>query len=419
MNNATNNVPELYIGGICVIYHIFISFDPFLIKFLKFYPKDETTDDDNYQNASFEWNEIELKTQIEKRKSSVAISEIEDELNFNQLTIDELEDYFELIDIQEQLLSINCEVKVQKKKSFHSLINRILPCKITKLKSCLQLERDRVFAIALTKFSTNEHMNFRLLITIYEILLQKKGHFKEKVDRMQEAVRAQNSMFSTISNNNLEAPSRKSSFRRFKYVKSFKLRNSFRNQGMRKHNDLVNGSVDGELGHSLQESVHNDAFENAKRNRSVDLSAFKNENNLLKSEYKYRINEQETNTDNSLDSFRTSLNSNFEYQSASAFSKFADLNSNYLNGNLNHANSGSHLSINNGLNGNYSSRFSSRQSSRQSIRSATSLSCSRKSSTASYFTERISIELIHRSIQFGDHWQDCGFQGADPTTDLR
>ena len=102
----------------------------------------------------------------------MTVSEIEDELNFSQLTADELEDYFDSLDIQEQLLSIRPEIKV-KQKSLYNLISLMLPCKQPKLKPARVMERDRLFAVALIDSDENEHMQFRLLI--YEVLLQKKG----------------------------------------------------------------------------------------------------------------------------------------------------------------------------------------------------------------------------------------------------
>lgn len=418
-------------------------------------PADDEDDPANVEQ-SIEWNEIELtelRPQIERRKSSVAISEIEDELNFSQLTADELEDYFDLLDIQEQLLSIQPEMKVKHKKSLYNLISLMLPCKQPKLKPPLVMERDRLFAVALTDFDENEHMHFRLLITIYERLLQKRGHFGEKIRQLQSSAKVHSYMLS-----NLEAPpTRSKSFRRFKHVRSFKLRNSFGNQSMR-------------YAGSLQNSIHNDSnpndsstdpnevksdaypgnYETAKRNRSFDSAAPNSEDNAANgaavTQYKYRLNDQNVvslgepaqagkeqenslhlktnNTDNSLESFQTSLTgSNFEYLSCGK----ADVNSNYLgNGSVHQYASSGHLSINNLSvdhhfnhhgsikRANHSSRHSLRsggdQSWADSSRKSSNASCYSRLSSYSTYNERLSINLFHRSIRYGEHWQEIGEQ---------
>lgn len=371
------------------------------------------------------------------------ISEIEDELNFNQLNLDELEDYFDLIDIQEQLNSIKPESKVKHKKSLYNLISLIFPCKIPQLKSSLLLERDRIFAIALTEFNENEHMHFRLLITIYEILLQKKGYFSAKINQLQNSAKIQNYMF-TYSSHNLET-SRRTSFRRFKHVGSFISRNSFSNQSMKNAT-------------SLQIGIQNDYLKNqngnlkltnyetpSKRNKSFDLSALNSAKILdqistskIHSQYKYRLNDQDVSdqqmmlnnneqecsnqqntngNDHSIDSAQTSINSNLEYLSCI---KFPDMNSNYLNGSLNQYPSADRLSINhfkrNSFNkkSNYSSRNSSRsdtyQNSWADSRKSSNASGSRKinSSYSTLYNERVSMTIFHRSIRYGDHWQEIG-----------
>lgn len=402
-------------------------------------------DEDNPGSVEqpIEWNEIELtelRPQIERRKSSVAVSEIEDELNFSQLTLDELEDYFDLLEIQEQLLSIQPEVKVKHKKSLYNLISLMLPCKQPKLKPALVMERDRLFAVALTDFEENEHMQFRLLITIYEILLQNKGYFSEKIDQLRSSAKVQSYMFAS---SNLEAtpPTRTKSFRRFKHVRSFKLRNSFGNQSMR-------------YAGSLQNSIHNDNndsgtepnevkseayptnynYDIAKRNRSFDSVAPNNNEAPTSSQYKYQLNDQQilasneqvsslhqktNNTDNSLDSFQTSLNSGFEYLSCGK----PDANSNYLNGSVHQYASSGHLSINNLSvdhfnhhnfikRTNYSSRHSLRSGGNHSwadsSRKSSNASCYSRLSSYSTYNERVSINLFHRSIRYGEHWQEIG-----------
>ena len=376
-----------------------------------------------------------MRPQIERRKSSVTVNELEENCNFNQLTLDELEDYFDLIDIQEQLLAINPEMK--HKKSFYNLISLILPCRIPKLKTSLILERDRLFAIALTEFNDNEHMNFRLLITIYEILLQKKGYFNEKINQLKNSSKLQN--FVSTPSNNLEAPAKLKSFRKFKHIKSFK-RNTFGNQSMRNAASA-----------SLKTNLYNDDYLNSQtnqyetkvkqRNKSVDSASpqIANEVTLnaistlnVNSKYKYQLNDQEISdqqtlsnensficNDNSLDSFQTSLKSNLEYLSASGFSKqFTD--SNPLNGNaFNQYNSTGHLSINSGAINNSYNNKKANYSSRHSLRSGIhNWAGSRKLSNSSYYSkrnsystlynEKISITLFHRSIRYGNYWEDIG-----------
>lgn len=379
----------------------------------------------------------------------MAPSEIEDELNFSQLTGDELEDYFDLLDIQEQLLCIQPEVKVKHKKSFYNLIALMLPCKQPKLKPALVMERDRLFAVALTDFNESEHMHFRLLITIYEKLLQRKGYFTAKIRQLQGSAKVQN-MF--VAPSNLDAPqNRTKSFRRYKHVRSFKVRSSFDHQRLRyagslqnsmHGNDSINDSV------TEPNEVKSEAYPNAtnyeisKRNRSFDSAAAATSNTedapngtLPASQYKYQLNDEQilasneqmnslhlrtNNTDNSLDSFPASLNSGFEYLSCGK----PDVNSNYLNDGVHHqyASSG-HLSINNlsvdhfnrhnfVRRSNYSSRNSLRSGGNQSwadsSRKSSNASCYSRLSSYSTYNERVSINLFHRSIRYGDHWQEIG-----------
>ena len=432
-----------------------------LLALIYFASNGETADDEDPANEeqSFEWNEIELtelRPQIERRKSSVAVSEIEDELNFSQLTADELEDYFDLLDIQEQLLSIQPEVKVKQKKSLYYLISRMLPCKQPKLKPALVMERDRLFAVALTDFDENEHMHFRLLITIYEKLQQKKGHFGEKICQLQNSAKVQSYMLSASSHNLEAPPMRSKSFRRFKHVQSFKLRNSLGNQSVRYtgslqnsiHNSIQNdGNPNADSGSGLSEvksEAYPATYEISKRNRSFDSAAPSCEENAANSasQYKYRLNDENVfslgesgqlagkepensphlkanNTENSLESFQTSLtSSNFEYLSCGK----PDLNSNYLSNVHQYASSG-HLSINNlsvdpHLNhhafikrANYSSRHSLRSGNASwadSSRKSSNASCYSRLSSYSTYNDRVSINLFHRSIRYGEHWQEIG-----------
>lgn len=416
-----------------------------------------------------EWNEIELRPQIERRKSSVVISEIEDELNFSQLNLDELEDYFDLIDIQEQLLSIQPEMKVKQRKSFYNLVSLLLPCKIPKLKSSLLLERDRIFATALTDFNESEHMHFRLLITIYEILQQKRGFFTERINQLKNSAKMQNYIF-TSSSNNLEGQTRTKSFRRFKHLKSFRVRDATRNQKLIKTDSQAGlpGSV-----HDLKnadsstssyntdlidqngafakrdsfKSVQNNfldtsyGYEPSRRNRSFDLSALKPDDAILNeianstavnSQYKYRLNDDDeppmlneqdslhlrTNTDTSMDSFQTSLNSNFDYHSASG-RRFVDCNSNHLNATTSYQYGSTGRLINDEFNHGFSKPYPSRHSLRSSLNHSWNAASSRKSSYASgrsrfnsystLYNERVSMTIFHRSIRFGEHWLDIGW----------